>query len=1654
MWKNSILYLICLLSYSFSFSQFGNEWIDEAQSYYKFKIGKDDFYRIDGEHLQAAGFPISSVPASRVQLFREGVEVALNVNTNSDGTLNYLEFYGKKKDGTSDRPLYAEGNQPHSYYSLYTDSASYFLTYKLGNSNGKRMAFSSDKDPTGLTPESYHLEDTIRIFTSNYAPGVKFGSGASFSLSTYDAGETWTGSFQGKNNSRDFTFLLSDRRTDRNTTFETVLIGGNSLQHNVNISAGENTASLTSITNVNFNGWGSQFYQGEILNPSIGSNGELNIRVLAEGFPGASERISVSYIRVEYPQEISLKENGNKVVTLDNQVVRKAWLQFPTSNASSVRIFNITDPSNTIRMATTVFSDRIEVVVPDVRTGYQLMAVTNPASVGRIESVEMPTYNLLDKDYLIITHSDLRDGDDPVNDYRMYRESAAGGNYSVQVANVSDLFNLFGYGDPTPLALRNFIRFANSRNPTRSIFIIGKGLTPNYNYYRSNQDALNIPTYGLPGSDLMYTLGINSDPAVPGIPIGRLNAFTSQDVTSYLDKIKVMESKPFDELWRKDFLQLSGGTTQAELNAFANYIQDFTQVLEKDFIGGRAFNTGKQTSEAVEFVDVTDQVNKGVGYITFFGHSGGNSTDIEIGRVSEVEFGFANQDRYPMFLVNGCKAGDIFGTNFTFGEDWMITPNLGAIGLIAHSDVASAGTLKRWTDLYYKIGFGNSDYINGTVGDLMTKVSADYLSLYGESSQNLTQIQQMLLQGDPAYLVFGATQPDYFTEDNSLSFEAVQGNEILASQDSFKVNVIIKNFGRTIVDSLEIQVDRVLPDGNLRSLTNRYPSILRNDTISFYLTNDGLENNVGSNSITVRLDPQNRIVELDEVNNSASKQLTIFSGNTFNLFPIDNGVLSSSSVLFQWQASDLLNEVRSYDLEFDAKSSFDSPLRRSFSVSGSGLLQQEADLSALNLPDSATIFWRTRFSTPSAEESNEWVSSSFTLINGNTGGWGQFSSSQVLSNELVGIEYDQGAMSWKFKETTRPIEIFTFGVDNQGFSYEDIDAIVDGVNFMVTSTDEICQSNTLNAIVFDKSSGDPYRPIVTETPDVNNREVCGRLPQRIYQFREQDLIGDTRRLDVLLSNMRDGDQIVMFNIGIVSFSSWDPSVESSLNSIGVSSATIASLTDGQPVIFFGRKGAAPGSATVVINNGSAVPVTEQGIRLQDNALGSATSGRIRSRRIGPAKKWENFSYNLTDELNDAFALELVGIATDGTSSPLFSRARSETVDVGSIDPVIYPEIELVFSFNDETDQTPPQLNFWEVNYAHPPEGMLFPEGKKLLKLQEGAQISREFNFFNLSSVDFSDSLNVMTRLINQANGTVDEKSFKIAPPLAGDTSVFEAEFSSFDMAGLNSVSVEVLASENEVYDVNNRITLTNLIEVQEDRTNPVLDVTFDGYHILDGDIVSPNTTISIRMRDDNPFAKKTDTLGFNISLKLPGDGAQFQRVNFSDPRLTYSPASENQDFEIDFQPGPLTDGLHAIQVRAEDEAGNESGSEPYEISFEVVTESTITHFYPYPNPFSTNCRFVFTLTGSEVPDEIKIQILTVSGRVVREITQDEIGPIRVGNNISTYAWDGRDEFGDQLANGVYFYKVYINANGAEMAQRSTSADRAFKNGFGKLYILR
>jgi hypothetical protein len=270
---------------------------------------------------------------------------------------------------------------------------------------------------------------------------------------------------------------------------------------------------------------------------------------------------------------------------------------------------------------------------------------------------------------------------------------------------------------------------------------------------------------------------------------------------------------------------------------------------------------------------------------------------------------------------------------------------------------------------------------------------------------------------------------------------------------------------------------------------------------------------------------------------------------------------------------------------------------------------------------------------------------------------------------------------------------------------------------------------------------------------------------------------------------------------------------------------------------------------------------------------------------------------------------------------------------------------------------------------------------------------------------------------------------------------------------------------NPVNQINSRLEqyhFNNIAQVGffvgADRINPLLDVTFDGIHILNGDIVSAKPNILIKLKDENQFLALNDTADFKVYLKKPGQTIA-QRIFFSFPNCSgelcfTSAVLPNNSCIINYTPALPLDGVYELIVQAQDRSANSSGSIDYHITFEIINKPSITEVLNYPNPFSTSTKFVFTLTGSEIPDYLKIQIFTITGKVIREIDKDELGAIHIGRNITEYAWNGKDDFGDQLANGVYLYRVQTQLNGSGLEIRNTSVDQYFKKGFGKMYLMR
>jgi len=104
----------------------------------------------------------------------------------------------------------------------------------------------------------------------------------------------------------------------------------------------------------------------------------------------------------------------------------------------------------------------------------------------------------------------------------------------------------------------------------------------------------------------------------------------------------------------------------------------------------------------------------------------------------------------------------------------------------------------------------------------------------------------------------------------------------------------------------------------------------------------------------------------------------------------------------------------------------------------------------------------------------------------------------------------------------------------------------------------------------------------------------------------------------------------------------------------------------------------------------------------------------------------------------------------------------------------------------------------------------------------------------------------------------------------------------------------------------------------------------------------------------------------------------------------------------------------SIQINAWDNANNPSESI---ISLGILNSKSLNllNVLNFPNPFSINTQFSFELT---IDAEVSINIYTLEGRKIKTINSELY---YLGYN--KIYWDGKDEYGNLPANGVYLYKI-------------------------------
>lgn len=1672
----SIFFMLAFLS---AFAQNGLEWIEEGQQYYKIKVFQTGVYCIPYNQLQSSGINTSDL--TNLQLWFRGKEQSIYLNNDT------LFFYGKRNDGTLDSYLYPAGLQAHTFYSLFSDTTAYFLTDGL--TPGKRMQVSTLPAPAGNS--SWYYEEYLNVFTDRYYKGKYYS--IETLKSDYDQGEGWFGT-PIQSNGFPALYNISIPISNANTN------ASGMVQIEIQVSGSYATASRdvsllignTSAPDYTFNFPAFSNYENSRLQVQIPAAyllGKTSLACAVRLYTTTYDFIGATYIRVLYPRRYNLTPSQNQFLKLDNTEALDKTIQLTNAGSPFLIINNTNEYDQEIIPYTRSGLNASFSITSALTDLYIQNSPYNTVSAISLVDMTLPSFT----DEFNIIYPEIFESS--ATSYEQYRGSGFGGNYSVEKCSFEKLCNLFSYGEFNSLAIQRFCsKLIQENSNEKYLLILGKGVTPSlavffpehgatYSYRKNPEKFWSstdfkkrlvnlIPTYGEPGSDLMFSIDANH---AAQIHTGRVPVRTNTEASAYLEKVQAHESLDSTFLWRKQLVHLSGGETTEQITLFKKYVDTYKDYAESPFFGGKVVKTYVKNLQNGAIDDqliagISNNINNGISLLTLFGHSSAEISDVDIGFVSNPIYGYHNTGKYPVLLMNGCTSADIF-SNYSFAEDWINTPNVGAINVLGHTDVGYTNNLNQFSTYFYRFQFNDARYRNRTIGFIQRKV-IDSINSVNASIDVVSQAQitQMNLSGDPAIRIYSPSKTDYaIYGDNETALRKCilvsQNGSTITAKDPFTIAVPIDNYGITTTKTVEIIIKRYVNNTLIKTYQFNVPPVSFKDSLSLPISNnDG--DYAGNNRFEIQIDPADSLQEIRKNNNSATLNYFMPSSAVKCLFPLNYSIVSNQPVTLIAQPTNLLIPETDYYFELDTSKKFSSPFKQTKIVNSGSMSTWVPNLISDIIPsDSIVYFWRVRFKNVPAQEDTVWDNCSFTYIKNSHSGWCQTHVDQLQENNLIGLRYNKNLFKWEFPTTSINLKVKAIGGRSGGERDETLLSL-NNLPILQSSTYYNCVANGgLFLFILDRSSLEPK----TYQPNSQGWYYCGqnfdtRYVQEIsypYQSNTPPSIPwiygrDADGVIKAIQNTNKNDFIIILNDGNSFKNSWTSSLTTYFRD-SLHAANIAGLTSGQQPFLLITKRNLTSPVSEKINLSTS---TSSSVSIDTTLTSFYDNGSMCTALIGPSSKWEKMYFGMDSSANDITTLKMIRYSVTGNILDTIIIPKTDSLNLNGTYLVdgLHVYCKLLLDVEDRINLTPATIKKWQIIYNGVPEGTLNPYAVGLdkylpLNKTEGDTITMTYRFDNISNLNFSKPIQVVYSIRNES-GSIKYDTVTYTTLAANQNLLITYKFSTKGFSGKNYLQAYVNPQfQPEQYYSNN--VLETIFSVESDKTQPVLEVAFDGVRIFDGDLVSASPLINVTLKDNNKYLLMTDPNSVEMFLLYPNQTVPVQITSTNPMVQSWSlERSKTNSFVAEIKPTGLADGRYRLMVQGKDASGNKSGSNKYQIDFTVENKPTISYFYPYPNPFSTSCRFVFTLSGTNVPADLKIQIMTVSGKIVKEIFKEQLGAMHIGNNISEYAWNGTDEYGDRLANGVYLYRVIIKDDKQFFEHRETAADKAFKHDWGKLYILR
>ena len=204
-----------------------------------------------------------------------------------------------------------------------------------------------------------------------------------------------------------------------------------------------------------------------------------------------------------------------------------------------------------------------------------------------------------------------------------------------------------------------------------------------------------------------------------------------------------------------------------------------------------------------------------------------------------------------------------------------------------------------------------------------------------------------------------------------------------------------------------------------------------------------------------------------------------------------------------------------------------------------------------------------------------------------------------------------------------------------------------------------------------------------------------------------------------------------------------------------------------------------------------------------------------------------------------------------------------------------------------------------------------------------------------------------------------------------------------------------------------------------DTTPPKLKLYMNDTNFVSGGITNESPIFLAFLEDENGI-NTASGIGHDIVAILDGDENNPYILNDY-----YETETDNyKKGKVTYPFRDLAPGLHTILFKAWDVYNNLITAE---IQFIVIGDGDLEleHVLNYPNPFVNYTEFWFNHNRPFEPLEVQVQILTITGKLVKTINQTIVNE---GFNSRDVKWDGKDDFGDRIGKGVYVYRLIVKSS--------------------------